>query len=138
MINTEKALKANTVKRVITLAALCIAVAGVAFVVIANPTENELFICAYNRVLHLHCPTCGATRAVYYFFTFKFREAFYYHAYFVSLSPVGAYLSVAAAVNGVAGRKIIPLPRFHWVYPVAFLAGLFVFGILRNFTPVIY
>ena len=127
----------TTVIRLITVFCLAAISLAIAFVVITFDRHGELYPCAINGKFHLHCPTCGTTRAVYYFFTLRFKEAFYYHAYFVSLSPLMAYAVIALCVNGIAAKKIMPLP-FKWYYPVIFIAGLFLFGIFRNFTSVIY
>ena len=126
------------IKRAATVAALLAFAGAIAFVVIADPTENTLFPCVYNKTFHVHCPTCGATRAAYYFFTFRFGKAFYYHAYFTALSPVIGYAVIAVSVNNFADRKVLPLPKRGWVYIVVFIAGLICFGAARNFTRVIY
>ena len=135
---TDGADKRTALGRAAAIAFTEAAIAAVLFVIIANPSENTLIECAIYKKLHLHCPTCGATRAAYYFFTFRFGKAFYYHAFFTAVSPFAAFVAAGAAVNGIAGKKIVPLPEFRWVYPVVFLAGLLLFGILRNFTATIY
>ncbi len=124
--------------RYLTIFAIIVCVSAIVFVVVRFNTAGGLIPCMVNKVFNINCPTCGATRAVYYFFTLHFAEAFYYHAYFVTLSPIFAYLAIAFSVNGIVGRKIIPLPAFKWYYPVIFLLGLMAFGVLRNFTDVIY
>lgn len=131
--------KSKSVCRALTVTAVIAAVAAVIFVVLRNPTENTILPCMYNKLFHIKCATCGATRAVYYFFTFDFAKAFYYHAYFTVLSPIIGYVLLALAVNGIAYKRIMPLPkRFWWIYPAVFIAGLIIFGVVRNFTAVVY
>jgi hypothetical protein len=123
--------------RILTAIGLGALIAAVVFVLIFNPTENFMGECFYRRYLHLKCSTCGATRAVYYFFTLRFGKAFYYHAYFTVLSPVMAYVALAFCVNVFCGKRVLPL-RLRWWWAVVFIGGLIAFGILRNFTAVIY
>ncbi len=120
---------------IICIGALITAIIGV---LILNPTENEFYTCWYRENLHIKCLTCGGTRAVYYFFTFQIGKAFYYHAYFTALSPLIGYVIIGLGVNGVVGKRLVPMPKFRWFYPVLFVVGLVVFGVIRNFTGFIY
>ncbi len=130
--------KKLTVIRALTALGLCALICLITAILLLNPTENTLLPCALNKTFGIHCATCGATRAVYYFFTFQFKKAFYYHAYFVTLSPLLAYIITGFCVNVFAGKKVVPFPKPRWYYLVAFFAGLLCFGVLRNFTMVIY
>jgi len=107
-------------------------------VYIYNPADKKETFCWINRTTGLHCPGCGATRAVYYLMRFNFKKAFYYHAYGAVIAPFVLYVGVALTVNLFAGKKILFLPKFNWAYYYVPLALLMVFTVLRNFTAVIY
>ena len=127
----------RALRRTSAILFIAAAVAAIVAVVLLDPTKNTLYTCFYREVFHIHCPTCGATRAVYYFFTLKFKTAFYYHAYFVATSPLLAYAGAAFVINNLVGKKVVPI-KLKWYYFVIYVAGLLVFAVFRNFTTVIY
>lgn len=124
--------------RILTLTVAVIVLSVIAFVIISNPVEVKLLPCLIHSKFNVKCPSCGLTRAVYCVMTLKLGQAFYYNAYLTLLSPLVAYLCVAFLVNGVVGRRIVPLPKFRWWMLVAFLVGLIAFTVLRNFISCIY
>ena len=130
----DKKLKLLRVFTVISIGALTTAIIAV---LILNPTDDDGIRCGLRKVFYIKCMTCGATRAVYYFFTLQFGKAFYYHAYFTALSPVMAYVAISFSVNVFLGKKVMPL-KLKWWYLIAFAVGLTVFGIVRNFIPYVY
>ena len=123
--------------RVFTALGIGALIIAIITVLITNPTDDEGIRCAFRKTLHLKCMTCGATRAVYYFFTLQIGKAFYYHAYFTALSPIMAYVAISFSVNVFLGKKVLPLKLKVWQL-IAFAVGLGVFGIVRNFIPQIY
>lgn len=130
---TKKGIRAI---RIISILCVLGALSAIIAVVVLDPTENTLLPCMYYHVLGIRCATCGATRAVYSFFTGHIADAFHYHAYFTLLSPVIGYACFALAADGIAGKMIIPLPKKRWwIYPAVFAAGLIAFTVIRNFIP---
>ena len=123
--------------RVLTAIGIGALITAIVVVLLLNPTDDEGIRCGLRRTFHLKCMTCGATRAVYYFFTLQLGKAFYYHAYFVALSPIMAYIGLAFSLNVFFGKRVFPL-KLRWWYLVAFAVGLAVFGVIRNFIPIVY
>ena len=109
-------------------------ITAIAVVLIVNPTDGGFPECPYRK-LNFKCTSCGATRAVYYFFTLQFGKAFYYHAYFTLTSPLVAYYIVAIFVNAFACKRVLPI---WWQVAFGYVLGLVAFTVLRNFTDVIY
>lgn len=108
------------------------------YVMVSNPLKRNIYGWLMHDPSKFHCPSCGLTRAVYCLATFDFKHAFYYHALFTVLSPVLAYIVLTLTVNLFAGRKIIPYPKHYPVY-LWIIFGLYIaFGVLRNFTDVVY
>lgn len=121
---------------VILFYAVCIIFSIV--LLIENPLKNDF----YGNLIHdeslFHCPSCGLTRAWYCLMTFKFKEAFYYHAYFTILLPVILYIVLTTSVNVFFNKKIIPYPKRYSIFLYALFGILIAFTIFRNFTSVIY
>ena len=105
---------------------------------LVKPYESTELFCAINRRANIKCPTCGLTRALYSILFGDFKRAFYYHALFtVGFIP---FLLVATGmgINFYFQKKVLPLPKFRWVYFYLLLAVVIGFTVLRNFTVVIY
>lgn len=110
----------------------------IAYVLIKNPFKSEFYAGFSHDKSLFHCPSCGATRAIYCFFTLDFKGAFYYHAYFTALSPIFLYIMITLSVNLFFQKTIIPYPKRFAIYLYALLFLLVAFTVLRNFTSVIY
>ncbi|MBQ7643005.1 MAG: DUF2752 domain-containing protein [Clostridia bacterium] len=125
--------------RICVLPLFALAVASVfVYAYLKRPFDGGAAECPYDRFFHLHCLTCGATRAAYSILYFDFKSAFYYNALFtVGIIPA-ALVGGAAAVNFALGKRAIPLPKFRGVYAVAAVAVALIFVVLRNFTGIIY
>lgn len=108
------------------------------YVLTANPLINDIYGGFSHDKRFFHCPTCGATRAIYCLLKFDFKGAFYYHAYFTVLSPIFAYILLTLTVNLFFERKIIPYPKHFAAYLYTFFALLIIFTIARNLTSSIY
>ncbi|MBO6262656.1 MAG: DUF2752 domain-containing protein [Clostridia bacterium] len=105
---------------------------------LAKPFESDGTFCVFNATAGIHCPTCGATRAVYSMLSGDFKSAFYYHA-LLTVGCVPAFIvGVLALINFTAGKKIIPLPKFRWAYFYAAVGVVAAFTAIRNFLPQIY
>ena len=108
------------------------------YVLIKNPLENNVYIkWLFHNSEEFACPACGLTRAIYCLATFRFKEAFYYHAFFVVFLPVTAYIVITLTVNLFAGKKVLPYPKKYSVYLYIYFGLYVAFAILRNFTDVI-
>lgn len=110
----------------------------IVYVLIANPLINDIYGSFSHDKRFFHCPTCGATRAVYCLLKLDFKSAFYYHAYLTVLSPAFAYILLTLTINLFFWRKIIPYPKHYAAYLYVLLALLVAFTIARNFTTAIY
>lgn len=108
------------------------------YVLIKNPIENDIYMGFTHDKRFFHCPTCGATRALYCFLKLDFKGAFYYHAYFTLLSPIFIYIAATLSVNLFFQKRIIPYPKRPQIYLYALLFLLAAFCVLRNLTDLIY
>lgn len=130
--------KKLAVMRVLTAIGLGALIVGVVFVVAFNPTEKNLFPCQFYKLTQIKCPTCGATRMVYCFFTLQLGKAFYYHAYFTVTSPLVGYALITLVVNVFKGRRVLPYPKRWYIWLAVYFCGLATFGVVRNFIPYFY
>ena len=109
------------------------------YVMVRNPLENDIYhLFGHFGELKYHCPSCGATRAVYCLATLQFGKAFYYHAFLTVTSPILAYILLTLTVNLFAGKKIIPYPRRYAVYLYVYLGLYIAFAVFRNLVDFIY
>ena len=105
---------------------------------LVKPYESTELFCAVNRRANIKCPTCGLTRALYSILFGDFKRAFYYNALFtVGFIPL-TVVATGMAINFYFQKKVLPLPKFRWIYFYLLLAVVVAFTILRNFTVVIY
>ena len=110
------------------------------YVMVKNPLENDIYH-IFGHVVEMknfHCPSCGATRAVYCLATFQFGKAFYYHAFLTVTAPILAYIFLTLTVNLFAGKKIIPYPKNYAVYLYVYLGLYLAFAVFRNLVDFIY
>lgn len=87
--------------------------------------------CLVKVLTGFDCPGCGGTRAAWYLLHGDLAEAAVHHPVFVMLVPFLIYMYGVWALNTVLGRKLPQIRPSSGVL-VAFLAGWFVFSILRN------
>lgn len=55
------------------------------------PSLESITVCQFKAHTGIPCPSCGGTRAIYYFFTGRFVKSIYYH-------PAAFYAAVLAAI----------------------------------------
>jgi hypothetical protein len=105
-----------------------------------NSSFTILITCwAGLREDKISCPTAfSETSAINCLATFKFGQAFYYHAFFTVTSPILAYIFLTLTVNLYAGKKIIPYPKRYSIYLYVYLGLYLAFAVFRNFTSIIY
>ncbi len=108
------------------------------YVYLKNPLENDVYHFFGHDADKYHCPSCGLTRAVYCLSKFDFKQAFYYHAFFVCTCPILGYIFLTLTVNLFFGKKILPYPKKYAIYLFVYLLLYLAFAIFRNFTDIIY
>jgi hypothetical protein len=87
--------------------------------------------CALRRTTGLLCPGCGTLRALHQLTHGNFAAAWGLNPFVVALLPVGFWLGTRELIWLTTGRMlpgIVTRPIFGW----ALVAGLVIFGILRN------
>jgi hypothetical protein len=119
---------------VLALAIACGLALGVA-ILYGTPPEQNRFAppCLFHRMTGLHCPGCGATRAVYALLHLHLGEAVKKNVLFVIALPfliVGCARGVWAWLRGQAPPepKFLNRPRNAMIMTVV----IFAFAILRN------
>lgn len=115
-----------------------IAVAGLLFFgtlywVANNPPTDDSYYpkCLSYQLTSIHCPGCGATRAVHALLNFDVLQALAYNPVLIALLPFGAFALVRKFWHRARGTTPGRLPGFVWFPRI--VAGVFiVFWILRN------
>ena len=88
--------------------------------------------CPVYVFLGLRCPGCGGTRAVAALLRGEWREAVRWNPLVALLAPAGLGVAVWDMVGRLRGRSAEWLPRVPDAVWVAVLAGVMLFGVLRN------
>jgi hypothetical protein len=122
----------NRFPKLIVFGGACALPAALVFVYAVSPEESDLFPkCFMYLFTGLHCPGCGATRAVHALLHGQWEQAVAYNALFVvSLPFLGWYgIKMAAAMAlGIPFRT----GRFFTLLIVTWLSLAGVFGVVRN------
>jgi len=87
--------------------------------------------CALHQTTGLLCPGCGMLRALHQLTHGNFAAAWGLNPFVVALLPVGFWLGTRELIWLSIGKRlpgIVTRPIFGW----ALVAGLIIFGILRN------
>jgi hypothetical protein len=88
-------------------------------------------LCPVHELTGLQCPGCGCLRALHQLAHGNLAAAWRLNAFLVAMLPVAFWLGLREAVLWTTGRQwpgIVTRPIFGW----ALVAGLVVFGVLRN------
>ena len=98
---------------------------------------THLYIpCPFHKFLHIYCPGCGITRLFISLFKLDFITAFRSNQMIFILLPFGIVLYINYIYSIIKNKKSwyerIPI----WVFYIIIIA-LVLFGILRNFIPVL-
>lgn len=105
---------------------------------LVKPFSTDGDFCLFLRYTGLSCPSCGATRSAYCLITGDFKGAIYYHGLFaVGFVPLCLALT-GMGVNYAVGKKVLPLPKYRWVYFYAVLGAYLTFFVARNLTSAIF
>lgn len=97
-----------------------------------NPDEGGFFPpCPFFALTDLHCPGCGALRALHQLLNGNLLAAFGHNLYAMLALPVIGYTYLSGLLLSVSGRQLPALlvpPNVTWWLPAAITA----FWILRN------
>jgi hypothetical protein len=114
------------------IAGLAVMVAALVTLFLFDPATHGFYPgCPLHQVTGLLCPGCGTTRALHQLIHGNFAAAWGLNPLVVSLLPVGFWLATRELIWLTTGRRlpgIVTRPIFGWML----LAGLVIFGILRN------
>jgi len=125
--------EARPPRRAAAAAELAAVLAGLLILLLYKPGELGLLRCAFHELTGLHCPGCGATRALWLLVHGQPLLALHYHAPLLLLLPWLGWLWVrhlADLWRGGAPRLVMPPPRAAVGYGI--VAALLAFFILRN------
>ncbi len=133
---TETHLQDNTksshTERVLAVAGISAASAGIFVITYFNPTTAGFFpVCPLHATTGLNCPGCGMTRGFHALFHGDVFGALHFNALLPVFLFVGIYLFISLGLIAVRGRGLafnIFKPYLLW----GFLFALIVFGIVRN------
>lgn len=116
----------------LTVAALAVGTAGLAILFLFDPATHGFYpVCPLHETTGLLCPGCGTLRALHQLTHGNFVAAWRLNCFVVALLPVAFWLGARELIWVITGKRlpgIVTNPVFGWVL----LAGLVVFGILRN------
>jgi len=97
-----------------------------------DPATHGFYpICPLHQTTGLLCPGCGTLRALHQLTHGNFAAAWGLNPFVVALLPVGLWLAARELIWHTTGKRlpgIVTRPVFGW----ALVAGLIIFGILRN------
>jgi hypothetical protein len=114
------------------MAGLAMVAAGLVTLFLFDPATHGFYPeCALYRATGLLCPGCGTLRALHQLTHGNFAAAWGLNPFVVGLLPVGFWLGTRELIRLTTGKRlpgIVTRPIFGW----ALVAGLVLFGILRN------
>jgi hypothetical protein len=111
---------------------LAVAAGALVTLFLFDPATHGFYpICVLHRATGLLCPGCGTLRALHQLTHGNFMAAWRLNCLVVALLPIGCWLAVRELIYLATSRRlpgIVTRPVFGW----ALVAGLVIFGILRN------
>jgi hypothetical protein len=114
------------------IAGLAMAAGALVTLFLFDPATHGLYpVCLLHQTTGLLCPGCGTLRALHQLTHGNFAAAWRLNSFVVALLPVGFWLAARELVWLATGKRppgIVTRPIFGW----ALVAGLVIFGILRN------
>jgi hypothetical protein len=124
---------ASTPWRFLTVvAAMAMGAAVLVTLYLFDPATYGFYpVCPLHQLTGLLCPGCGTLRALHQLTRGNFAAAWGLNPFVVTLLPVAFWLAARELIWLTTGRRlpgIVTRPIFGW----ALLAGLIIFGILRN------
>lgn len=106
--------------------------AGLATLYLFDPATHGFYpVCVLHQTTGLLCPGCGTLRALHQLTHGNFVAAWRFNPFVIMLTPVALWLGARELIWFATGRRlpaVVTRPVFGW----ALVAGLVVFGIVRN------
>lgn len=116
----------------LAMAGLAAAAAAMVTLFLFDPATHGFYPqCALYRTTGLLCPGCGTLRALHQLTHGNLTAAWGLNPFVVALMPVGLWLGTRELIWLTTGRMlpgVVTRPIFGW----ALVAGLIIFGVLRN------
>ncbi|MBC7893057.1 MAG: DUF2752 domain-containing protein [Sphingobacteriaceae bacterium] len=98
-----------------------------------NPAQEAFFpVCVFRKVTGLHCPGCGAQRALHALLHGRFGEAFHNNALLMLALPYALLGFVLDLRNYLRGHGELPAAYRRQEVILAIFALICLFWILRN------
>jgi hypothetical protein len=123
--------------RPVSLRSLALGAAGtavaIALLYFVDPATTRMFpTCPFHELTGLHCPGCGATRAMHQLLHGHFATAFDYNPLVVTLLPFAAWAVAAQALRAARGlpTKAVLRKDSGWTWTLLVLA--LAFCVARN------
>ena len=120
----------------LAIAGLAVTAGALVTLFLFDPATHGFYpICLLHETTGLLCPGCGTLRALHQLTHGNFAAAWRLNSFVVALLPVGCWLAARELIWLAAGKRlpgIVTRPIFGW----ALVAGLLIFGILRN-VPIV-
>lgn len=115
------------------VAVIAAALTAGAVVLAADPAGSGLYPpCPFLALTGLYCPGCGSLRASRQLLLGNAAGALMLNPLFVLVLPFLAYWALSVAVEGMAGRRLLPRPFLPAASIWALLAVVLVYWGLRN------
>jgi hypothetical protein len=127
----ESGWQASQWRRFAVVIGLAAVAAGCVMLYLFDPAKGGFPLCVFHQLTGLDCPGCGTQRALHQLFHGNFAAAWRFNPFAVALMPVAVWLiarEVIWLVNGKRLPGVVTRPSFAW----ALVAGLIIFGVLRN------
>jgi hypothetical protein len=125
-------MKARPWQLFVAAAGLAVGMGALAVLFFFDPATHGFYPrCAFHELTGLECPGCGTLRALHQLLHGNFLAAWRLNCFVVSLLPVGIWLGFREFLWLATGKKlpgVVTRPVFGW----ALVAGMIIFGILRN------
>jgi hypothetical protein len=116
----------------LAIAGLAMAAGALIVLYFCDPATHGFYpVCVLHQTTGLLCPGCGTLRALHQLTHGNFAAAWRLNSLVVALLPVGVWLAAREMIWLATGKRlpgIVTRPIFGW----ALVAGLVIFGILRN------
>ncbi len=110
-------------------AAVAVAVGGITFIALVDPTTTRLLPpCPVETLTPWHCPGCGSARAIHAFLGGDLRASFAFNPLLFALVPAAGALALGEVRARRRGARYT-VPR---IVIAALVGGIALFGILRN------
>ena len=127
----------HAVRLAVVLTAALLYAGILVWLYVLDPAEEGFLPCPLYTLFHVYCPGCGAARALHSLLHGRFSQAFRFNGAFVLLFPLLTAYGIVWAVDFCRGRpsrinRRLPQPLLYGI-----LGALLVYGVLRNYIPLL-